>query len=112
MFRYEVESGHLIYLPQDLYQPDWMKVWARNDDQIQSFLDVAQSHLLSRIKEMGLDDGVGLMRKSRAVGVHPKSGFKLSREQLDELALSGIGQVTITLSSTQVVRLSNDPGPS
>ncbi|KAJ3345828.1 IMP 5'-nucleotidase, partial [Kappamyces sp. JEL0680] len=88
LFQYDAEQHHLVYIEQDVYQPQWMKLWSRNEEQIQALLDVAQTHLATRIEEMGLEDRVGILRKKRAVGVNPKPGASLTREQLDELALS------------------------
>lgn len=55
-------------------------------------MDVAQKTLEDRAREMGLQDAVNIVRKDRAVGVVP-NGVVLTREQLDEFALSAQRQL-------------------
>ena len=62
--------------------------WAVKENDIQDLLECAQTHLQTRIKELQLQGRVNVLRKSRAVGVNPRPGCQLTREQLDELALS------------------------
>lgn len=107
LFQYDPESQHLVYLEPEKYRPAFMTSWSSNESQIQALLSVAESHLKARVLEMGIQDRVNILRKSRAVGVNPVSSSlpvsassslsstgslarssSLNREQLDELALS------------------------
>ncbi|KAJ3313729.1 IMP 5'-nucleotidase [Boothiomyces sp. JEL0838] len=88
LFQYSPEDGHLHYIPEEEYQPEFLKEWSTDEDRIQEILNVAENHLKKRLKEMGYEQKVSIIRKMRAVGVSPKPGFKLSREQLDELSLA------------------------
>ena len=65
-----------------------MKLWSRDEKRIQDLLDTAENHLKSDIDSLGLTTITTILRKSRAVGVYPIPGISLTREQLDELALS------------------------
>jgi IMP and pyridine-specific 5'-nucleotidase len=88
LFKYNPKSGHLDYIIEDVYQPNFFQEWSKNEEAIQSLLDAAEKHLQGKIVEMGLKERVSILRKSRAIGCNPKSGETLTREQLDELALS------------------------
>ncbi|CAG8568517.1 4547_t:CDS:10 [Acaulospora morrowiae] len=78
------ENYHLKYIPESEYQPEEILSW--RDDQIKAILDVAQENLQRCVDDMKLPCTV--LRKSRAIGIVPKPGVKIFREQLDECVLS------------------------
>jgi IMP and pyridine-specific 5'-nucleotidase len=79
LFRYDHKGGHLICIPEEEYQPDFVKKWSGNEDELQKFLDVAFDHLQRKLDKMGLKERATLIRKNRAIGVLGKS---LVREQV------------------------------
>ncbi|KAJ3298727.1 IMP 5'-nucleotidase [Borealophlyctis nickersoniae] len=87
LFRYDFSTQHLVYI-----KPDEYKSFAANGttyaDRIADLLDVAQETLEECADVMGLKENVQIIRKDRGLGVVPNQGTRLSREQLDEFALS------------------------
>ncbi|KAL2913971.1 IMP 5'-nucleotidase [Polyrhizophydium stewartii] len=88
LFRYDPRTHHLVYIPEETYQTESVRRWSTATSRIKKILDVAESHLTKRAREMHLTHRITILRKDRAVGVYCKPGEKLTREQLDELALS------------------------
>ncbi len=88
LFRYDPMIHHLVYIEPEIYQPLFMSCWASEEVAIQELLTEAETHVRKRVKEMGIDKKVSIIRKPRAVGVNPIPGTFLNREQLDEMALS------------------------
>ncbi|RKP37910.1 IMP-specific 5'-nucleotidase family protein [Dimargaris cristalligena] len=74
-------ESRLVYIPEQTYQSRLLD-WTEAD--IQRFLDVAELNLKQCIADMKLQAQV--LRKPKAVGIIPS--VPLSREQLDECALS------------------------
>ncbi|GBB91347.1 hypothetical protein RclHR1_01860001 [Rhizophagus clarus] len=89
------EDYHLKYLPEDEYQPQYIRSWS--PDQINAILDVAQENLQRCIDEMRLQ--CTLLRKSKAIGIVPKPNVKIFREQLDECVLSTQHRIVNYLNS-------------
>jgi IMP and pyridine-specific 5'-nucleotidase len=87
MFQYNPKINGLEFIPESVYQPDFVKHWSNNNERIQELLDCAEQHLTKRVFEMGLKNRVDILRKERAMGINPRS-TSLTREQLDDLALS------------------------
>ncbi len=104
LFRYDPLIQHLIYINQDDYIPDFVQAWSLNTAELHEFLDITQKHLETQICEMGLSQRVKLLRKSRAIGVLPISGFNLCREQLNEFAL-GVQQKLGEYQSTKEIKI-------
>jgi IMP and pyridine-specific 5'-nucleotidase len=88
LFQYNPKVGHLEYLSDKEYQPEFVSEWSGNNNAIQELLTVAETHVRKTVMELGIQDSVTITRKDRAVGCHPKEGSQLFREQLEELALS------------------------
>ncbi|KAJ8330454.1 IMP 5'-nucleotidase [Batrachochytrium dendrobatidis] len=88
LFRYSPETHQLVYISEETYQPERVRKWSTATGRIKTILDAAEVHLRQCAKDMHLNDRINIMRKDRAVGVYPNPGVKLTREQLDELALS------------------------
>ncbi|KAJ3079818.1 hypothetical protein HK102_003493 [Quaeritorhiza haematococci] len=88
MFQWNPNTTQLEYLPEETYQPSKVQGWAKATSRISGLLDKAQASLEQCAKEMNLASHVQIIRKDRAVGLIAKNGFKLTREQLDEFALS------------------------
>lgn len=88
LFQYEPAAHRLKYIPEDSYQPEKIRRWSQATDRINKLLDVAEMDVRHSVSDMNLTDRVSILRKQRAIGVYPKEGFKLTREQLDEIALS------------------------
>ncbi|ORX91198.1 IMP-specific 5-nucleotidase [Basidiobolus meristosporus CBS 931.73] len=78
------EYCRLQYIPEETYQPQEMRAWRQ--DHIQSLLDEAFKNIQQCVDDMKLP--VSVMRKPKAVGLLPKPGVKIFREQLDECVLS------------------------
>ncbi|KAG0675393.1 IMP 5'-nucleotidase [Pichia californica] len=83
LFRYNNEIKGLQYQDDELWKLPIMKQWS-NDD-LQLVLDFAQENLENLISKLSLD--AIIVRKERAVGLIPKEGKKLFREQLEEVVL-------------------------
>lgn len=62
---------------------DEMKDWT--EENISALLDLAESALRDCVSSMGLE--AEILRKERAVGIIPRTGQKLTREQLEETVL-------------------------
>lgn len=83
----------LRFIPREEWALDEMKAWSEAD--ILELLDVAQGALQDCIDNMHLP--ADLIRKDRAVGISPRSGYKLVREQLEETVM--VAQRKLELSS-------------
>ncbi|KAJ3213816.1 IMP 5'-nucleotidase [Dinochytrium kinnereticum] len=89
LFFYDSSIDHLVYLPEEKYQPANVRSWSTATDRISDLLDVGQSCMAEVADELGLSEQVTILRKERAVGVISKPGTeRLSREQLDEFVLA------------------------
>ncbi|KAJ3024294.1 IMP 5'-nucleotidase [Thoreauomyces humboldtii] len=110
LFRYESASGHLRYIDPEVYQPESVKKWSNNAGRITEMLDIAQSTLEQCAREMGLEAAVGVLRKDRAIGVVPNEGTHLTRETLDEFALSAQRRLN-NFQRAQYIRASEEPVP-
>ncbi|KAJ3332975.1 IMP 5'-nucleotidase [Blyttiomyces sp. JEL0837] len=90
LFHYNAVSEHLEYMKEDLYQPVYVKAWSNASDRIAALLDVGEACMSESVEEMGIRDRVKIIRKERALGVISVSTdeLRLSREQLDEIALA------------------------
>ncbi|KAJ1940440.1 IMP 5'-nucleotidase [Linderina macrospora] len=75
-------SYHLEFMADDQYESSRLRSWT--DPQVQALLDIAEHELADCVSRMGIK--AKILRKARAVGLVPEQ--KLTREQLDECALS------------------------
>lgn len=73
----------LDFVPETQWHLPEMSTWT--ESAIKDLLDVAESALQNCIESMSLP--VSVLRKSRAVGIYPPPGHRLSREQLEETVL-------------------------
>lgn len=83
LFRYNDEIKGLKYQDEETWLLPLMKKWKVDDLEI--ILDFAQENLENLIHKLSLDAMV--IRKERAVGLVPKPGKSLIREQLEEIVL-------------------------
>ncbi|KXN72487.1 IMP-specific 5-nucleotidase [Conidiobolus coronatus NRRL 28638] len=74
----------LVYIQETEYLPNGVRDWS--DDDVVSFLNCAEKNLRRCIYSMNMPATV--LRKTRACGIIPNEGVKISREQLDECVLS------------------------
>jgi IMP and pyridine-specific 5'-nucleotidase len=98
LFQWDPDTQHLVNIPSHVYQSEAVKRWANDMESIKELLDEAERCIQECVFEMDLNDKTKIIRKERAVGNRPyvidnlgwiaKAPFKLSREQLDEVALS------------------------
>ncbi|GAB5585968.1 IMP 5'-nucleotidase [Umbelopsis nana] len=80
------DDYHLHFVPQEVYQPEQVRSWSQNTDEINALLDVAQANIEKCVQDMNLPAMV--IRKAKAVGLVPHSGVTILREILDEVVLS------------------------
>jgi len=83
MFAYDDSPDRLKHIRRREWILEEMQSWT--EENIQALLDIAEKALRGCIKSMRLQ--CEILRKERAVGIVPKSGVKLSREQLEETVL-------------------------
>lgn len=84
LFQFESDSpDRLVHVPRKQWTLQEMRNWTTED--VKELLDVAERALRSCVDSMRLD--ADILRKERAVGIIPRAGFKLSREQLEETVL-------------------------
>lgn len=84
LFTYTASSPHkLAPVPNASWHLPEMASWT--EDNVKALLDVAESALTHCVSTMSIP--VNVLRKSRAVGIYPEKGVKLSREQLEETVL-------------------------
>ncbi|KAI8826820.1 IMP-specific 5-nucleotidase [Fimicolochytrium jonesii] len=88
LFRYDAARGHLVGVAPEVYEPEAVRRWSTDEGLIAGVLDVAEGALRAGASEMKLEGKVDVLRKGRAVGVVPKDGVRLTRETLDEFALT------------------------
>ncbi|KAI8852363.1 IMP-specific 5-nucleotidase [Chytridium lagenaria] len=89
LFYFDPSINHLVYLPEEKYQPANVRKWSTAKNQIKELLDVGESCMKEVAGDMGLLERVTILRKERALGVISKGGSdRLSREQLDEFVLA------------------------
>ncbi|KAJ2898684.1 IMP 5'-nucleotidase [Coemansia aciculifera] len=74
----------LQYISDADYSSSALRSWT--DAQVQQLLDVAEAELRDCVGRMAI--GADILRKPRAVGMVPRRPAQLTREQLDECALS------------------------
>lgn len=83
----------LLPVPEENWHLPEMSTWT--ESAIKNLLDVAESALNNCVTSMSLP--VSVLRKSRAVGIYPPPGLRLSREQLEETVL--VTQRVVEMSS-------------
>ena len=84
LFTYSSKSPcKLEPVPKEDWQLPEMQSWT--EENVTALLDVAEAALRDCVSCMNLP--VQVLRKSRAVGIYPSHGVKLSREQLEETVL-------------------------
>ncbi|KAI9100580.1 IMP-specific 5-nucleotidase [Phlyctochytrium arcticum] len=88
LFQYDAHVHHLVYLEPAKYEPESVRAWSLDDARIGELLDLTVETLRERVEDMGLADKAVVLRKARAAGVIAAKDVRLTREQLDELALS------------------------
>lgn len=86
-FRYSSETHHLIHIPPLTYQPPEVKAWSQDTIRVQELVTVAENSLRECQNRLALNHRTRIIRKERACGLICTIG-ELSREQLDEFALS------------------------
>lgn len=84
LFRYREEKEGLVWIDPQEWLLDSMASW--NESDINNTLDLAEAMLHGLQKSLNLPATV--IRKHRAVGLVPKAGEKLCREQLEEVVLT------------------------
>ncbi|KAJ3046629.1 IMP 5'-nucleotidase [Rhizophlyctis rosea] len=110
LFRYDPLTQHLIYIPESEY-PSFPSCMGFADEdggkeRVQELLDVAEETLRECAEVMGLSHTVGILRKERGIGVVVKeAGVRLSREQLDEFALSAQRRLNNHQRAKQIRRI-------
>ncbi|KAI9786757.1 MAG: IMP 5'-nucleotidase [Peltula sp. TS41687] len=83
-FRFDPAAPHLLAgVPAHAWALDEMAAWT--DADIAALLDVAEKALMGCVRNMRLP--ATLLRKERAVGIVPRQGCRLAREQLEETVL-------------------------
>lgn len=93
LFTYTPKSNcKLVSVARKDWQLSSMQDWT--EDNVSALLDVAEAALQDCIRRLKIP--VQVLRKSRAVGIYPEKGIKLSREQLEETVL--VVQRTLELS--------------
>ncbi|KAM3586703.1 IMP 5'-nucleotidase [Umbelopsis sp. WA50703] len=80
------EDYHLHFVPEETYQPETVRTWSQNAEEINAILDIAQVNIQKCVDDMGLSAVV--IRKAKAVGLVPQPGVTILREILDEVVLS------------------------
>lgn len=89
LFRLNPKAKHLVYIDSESYQPPHVKKWSSDKVKVKELVDVAHVCIEETIKRLDVAERVTIIRKEKAVGIICNSGTgKLSREQLDEFALS------------------------
>lgn len=83
LFRYSDGPDRLEHVPRQDWILEEMRSWTQED--ITELLDIAEKALLNCVEAMRLE--ADILRKERAVGIIPRNGMKLTREQLEETVL-------------------------
>ncbi|KAL1996138.1 hypothetical protein VTN49DRAFT_461 [Thermomyces lanuginosus] len=84
LFCYDDSAPELLrYVERNQWQLDEMRSWT--DEDITALLDVAEAALRECVSNLNLP--AILVRKDRAVGIIPRDGCKMHREQLEETVL-------------------------
>lgn len=97
LFQFNPKSRFLLTaVPREYWMLDEMRQWGQDD--ITELLDIAENALNESTRTMHLD--ADLLRKERAVGIIPRPGKKLAREQLEE---------TVLVTQKILVRVSHEP---
>ncbi|KAI8910750.1 IMP-specific 5-nucleotidase [Entophlyctis helioformis] len=68
LFRYDPSRRGLVYIPEDTYQPEKIRVWSTATSRIQKLLDVAEANIRQCVDDMNLQDRAMVLRKDRAIG--------------------------------------------
>lgn len=77
-------QSRLEYIHESSYLEAGSRDWP--EEHITSLLDLAEKNIRRCVEDMKLP--ASILRKSRAVGLIPKQGTRIGREQLDECVLS------------------------
>jgi IMP and pyridine-specific 5'-nucleotidase len=88
LFRYDSKSNRLVSVPNAEFQNAEVKAWNSDKSALNAFLDVAHENIKRCSHQMGLCDQITIIRKELSLGIVPCEGVALSRECLDEFALS------------------------
>lgn len=84
LFSYNPDAEHKLEpVPKEDWQLPEMRNWT--EENIAALLDVAEDALKKCVSALKMP--VNVLRKTRAVGIFPPAGTRLSREQLEETVL-------------------------
>lgn len=84
LFQFDgTRPDRLVSIAREQWILEEMRSWT--DADIKQLLDLAESALRNCVQSMSLE--ADILRKERAVGIIPREGSKLSREQLEETVL-------------------------
>lgn len=86
LFRYNVRAGQLVFIEADEWYPPLMALWSKF--KINYIMDSTYEHLLLLQKRFDLVDNTTIIKKERSVGIIPNKGYKILREELEEMVLS------------------------
>lgn len=86
MFRLNGETGRLVMIDRQEWATDDMLAW--KDDDCLELMNSAEKLLSQLVVRLGLQSMGEILRKDRSVGVIPKNGKQIPREDLEEIVLN------------------------
>ncbi|CAH2351607.1 IMP-specific 5'-nucleotidase 1 [[Candida] railenensis] len=97
LFRYDTSIHNFKFLEGDEWYLPMMKNWDKK--RIEHIMDSTEDHMKRLQSKLRLQDKSDIVKKERSIGIVPKPGHKIIRENLEELVLSCSIKVNSILSS-------------
>lgn len=86
MFRFNGETNTLQFISREQWATPAMLAW--NEDDCTELMDRSEQLLQQLISRLGLENLGIILRKERSVGVVPRPGKQIPREDLEEIVLN------------------------
>lgn len=99
LFRYDNEMKGLRYIDGDEWFLPQVRNW--NPSKINYIMDTLHKHLVYLRSNFNLEDSTSIIKKERSVGIIPNPGYRILREQLEEMVLSCSAKLNTILDSTK-----------
>ncbi|KAI5955752.1 ISN1 [Candida jiufengensis] len=99
LFRYNNEMKGLKFINSDEWLLPQVKSW--DNDKITYIMDTIYQHLVHLRMKFNLEQSTTIIKKERSVGIIPNEGYKILREQLEEMVLSCSNKLNIILRGSR-----------
>ncbi|CAK9438750.1 uncharacterized protein LODBEIA_P29740 [Lodderomyces beijingensis] len=105
LFRYNCQLQSLKFIDSDEWHLPEVQKW--DHDKINYIMDTIHHHLIHLRQKFNLENCTSIVKKERSVGIIPNAGYKILREQLEEMVLSCSNKLQIILQNARAKTSTN-----